>query len=93
MSSNAENDLIRRIQESEKSCASLTEKCRLFEKQLETSESARKTEAEEAAVSKKDLDKKIRDLEIERKRLQEESESLEKAAISAHRKVSIKSIK
>ena len=97
--SNSEESFKQRILDSEKQVADLTKKCKLFEKQIEISEEVRKNESKEAVGAseaaenvKKELERRIRDLEDERKRLQNETDALESAASisAAHRKVCIR---
>ena len=95
-----EDSLQQRLNDAEKMQKDMIEKCRLFEKQLELSEESRKTEAEEHISATKSLNEKLQELEVERKRLQEEVEGLEtslseanKAAVAAQWQVMYYNIK
>ena len=74
---------LQKQQEFEKQTHGLNEKCKLFEKKLETSEESRRNESKESTDVKKDLERKVQELESERKRLQEEAEKMEQAALLA----------
>jgi chromosome segregation ATPase len=91
----SEDSLQQRVKDAEKAQRDMVEKCRLFEKQLEQSEGSHKIEAAEHTVAMNALKQNLQELETERKRLQDEVESLEtslsdanKAAVAAQWQVS-----
>jgi hypothetical protein len=84
-STSNEEEFMQKLADADKVHAGMIEKVRLFERQLETSESGRRADAEAAAVASKELSRKLADLETERKRLQDEVESLETSLSEANK--------
>lgn len=87
IANSVEETVAERYKEHENQVSSLSERCRLFEKQLEITQEQMQTEANEKNESIKKLNTSINALETERARLQDETEVLEKSLSDAKQSI------